>query len=84
MFSPSPARHPSPERAAAGLDWPGAEEPERAERTEGMPWSQVHGCVTLGAAGLPHGGGGCVAPPVEGVMPRFGCEDGAEDRATGG
>jgi AcrR family transcriptional regulator len=84
MFSPSRARHPSPERGAAagasyavlrevavGLDWPGAEGPERAERTEGMLWSLVHGYVTLRAAGLLHGGGGCVAPPVEAVMPRF-------------
>lgn len=84
MFSPHRADHASPARAEAGaasyavlrevsdgLDWPGAAGPDRAGRTEAMLWSLIHGYVTLKGAGLLGGGEDCVAPPLEGVMPRF-------------
>lgn len=84
MFSAHRADHASPARAEAGaasyavlrevsdgLDWPGAAGPDRAGRTEAMLWSLIHGFVTLRGAGLLGGGVGCVAPPVDGVMPRF-------------
>ena len=63
-----------------GLIWPGAEGPNRQERTEAMLWSFVHGFAALAeagqmtrAVGLPCGPRGAALDPdiVLRVMPAF-------------
>jgi len=93
MFATMREKPDDPERAAAatasyavlaevsrGLVWPGAEGPNRQERTEAMLWSFVHGFAALAeagqmtrAVGLPCGPGrGTIDPDaVIGVMPAF-------------
>lgn len=56
-----------------GLDWPGAEGPDRQRRTEMMLWSLVHGYAQLAKAGQFVGGDdGRPAHSILSVMPRFG------------
>ena len=79
MFSPTLCDMADPELQAAGqqsfgvlqrisdgLDWPGADGPDRQARTEAQLWSLVHGFAALQTAGL-------LSPQfdVASVMPQF-------------
>ena len=85
MFSPILCDHADPDlqaaasasygvlrRVATGLDWPGADGPDRQRRTELMLWSFVHGHAMLTVTGqLPTTPDGRAACDIAAVLPAF-------------